>query len=357
MSFPTMTTDRNALRNALRTSLRDVLADLGVDNRSANLMGHPNGQGLLALRQSELSPITRGSFDSSFLASRQQALMSQRLGLTSPSLASVRMSAPLQAAACSMGPSTMGSMESIMLAAAAANERSKLLEQVKTSLIQQHLAEDNRRLMLQKSYLNLIQNKGVMKHESFLPQLFLPPNPPATASRPCAGGKTLEALGSNLRSKTDPYIDVSNMKDPDPEDSALSRTRGGVSEPFPEKLHRMLQEIEKDGISDVVSFFSHGRAFGVHDMERFVADVMPKYFKQSKWNSFARQLNLYGFIRITSGPDTGGYYHELFLKGRPSLSLHMRRVGVPQGEDRRKFRPKNKNVEPDFYSMKRISSS
>lgn len=64
----------------------------------------------------------------------------------------------------------------------------------------------------------------------------------------------------------------------------------------------------------------------------------------------------YGFLRITSGPDAGGYYHELFLKGKPNLSLHMRRVGVPQGEDRRKFRPKNVNVEPDFYSMKKVTA-
>jgi hypothetical protein len=69
-----------------------------------------------------------------------------------------------------------------------------------------------------------------------------------------------------------------------------------------------------------------------------------------------RQLNLYGFLRITSGPDAGGYYHELFLKGKPNLALHMRRVGVPQGEDRRKFRPKNVNVEPDFYSMKKVTA-
>jgi hypothetical protein len=60
-----------------------------------------------------------------------------------------------------------------------------------------------------------------------------------------------------------------------------------------------------------VSFYSHGRAFGVHDMERFIEEVMPKYFKQSKWNSFARQLNLYGFMRLASGPDSGGYYHEV----------------------------------------------
>jgi HSF-type DNA-binding len=116
----------------------------------------------------------------------------------------------------------------------------------------------------------------------------------------------------------------------------------------------MLADTEKEGKSDVISFYSHGRAFAVHDIDRFVADVMPKYFKQSKWNSFARQLNLYGFVRITSGPDAGGWYHELFLKGRPNLCFHMRRVGVPKGRDRRKFKTPLRTVEPDFYSMKKV---
>ena len=172
--------------------------------------------------------------------------------------------------------------------------------------------------------------------------------------------KALETLGSRLRTSVDPYIDVSSIIDEQPaadeEARQAKRTRGGVTEPFPEKLHRMLADVQAEGLTDIISFFSHGRAFAVHDMERFVAEIMPRFFKQSKWNSFARQLNLYGFQRLLTGPDAGGYYHELFLKGRPNLVVHMRRVGVPHGKDRRKFKqPQARTVEPDFYSMKRIS--
>jgi len=68
------------------------------------------------------------------------------------------------------------------------------------------------------------------------------------------------------------------------------------------------------------------------------------------------QLNLYGFRRITSGRDEGGYYHELFLHGRPNLCLHMRRVGLPKKTcgDRRKIRSKQVQPDPDFYSMKPV---
>jgi hypothetical protein len=163
----------------------------------------------------------------------------------------------------------------------------------------------------------------------------------------------LHALGSNLRDKTRDYVDVSVMSDPE-EDTDQRHLRGGVAEPFPEKLHRMLLEADASGRGDIVSFYSHGRGFGIHDPEKFVEEILPEYFKQSKLNSFLRQLNLYGFVRIQSGPDSGGYYHELFLKERPRFSRYMRRVGVPvKGEDRRKS--KNATIqlgpEPDFYDM------
>lgn len=164
---------------------------------------------------------------------------------------------------------------------------------------------------------------------------------------------TLAALGNSMRKKSSPYIDASAMADPPDFDLARRRTRGGVIEPFPEKLHRMLLEVEKDGNGHIISFFPHGRAFGIHDTDQFEEKIMPKYFKQSRLSSFQRQLNLYGFTRIISGPDASGYFHELFLKGRPALCTHMRRVGIPKGVDRRKIKstPMHKK-EPDFYSMR-----
>lgn len=47
-------------------------------------------------------------------------------------------------------------------------------------------------------------------------------------------------------------------------------------------------------------------SFVVHDRKEFVRILMPKFFAMSKFSSFQRQLNLYGFERITHGIDTKG---------------------------------------------------
>jgi hypothetical protein len=121
---------------------------------------------------------------------------------------------------------------------------------------------------------------------------------------------------------------------------------------------RMLAEVEEAGLSDIISFLPHGRAFKIHTVVEFVSKVLPKYFKLSKWSSFVRQLNLYGFRRFnhgnhgTSQDHHGAYYHELFLRGRKGLLFCMRRAGVPkEGQcDRRKLVRKMERT-PDFYSM------
>lgn len=124
--------------------------------------------------------------------------------------------------------------------------------------------------------------------------------------------------------------------------------RGGVAVPFPEKLHVMLSSVEHDGNSHIVSWQAHGRCFVVHKPKEFVSTVMPKYFRQTKLTSFQRQLNLYGFCRLTSGRDRGGYYHELFLRGRPFLCKRMMRTRIKGTGIKAASSPQ---TEPDFYVM------
>jgi hypothetical protein len=77
---------------------------------------------------------------------------------------------------------------------------------------------------------------------------------------------------------------------------------------------------------------------------------MPAYFGQNKLTSWQRQLNLYGFCRLTRGPDAGGYYHELFLRGRFFLTKKMLRTKIKGTKFKASSNPEQ---EPDFYSMVR----
>lgn len=126
------------------------------------------------------------------------------------------------------------------------------------------------------------------------------------------------------------------------------RRRGGVSVAFPVKLHEVLEQVEADGFAHIISWQIHGRAFMIHNAKEFVDYIMPRYFRQTKLTSFQRQLNLYGFNRITRGQDSGAYYSEYFLRWRVFLCKHMIRTKVKGTRFKAASNPEN---EPHFYSM------
>ena len=119
--------------------------------------------------------------------------------------------------------------------------------------------------------------------------------------------------------------------------------------PFPFKLHNMLENIQQDGLAHIVSWQPHGRCFLVRDQTAFVSEVMPRYFNMSKFPSFQRQLNLYGFRRLTFGQDKGAYYHECFLRGKAFLCKRIHRHKVKGNGVRMAATPES---EPNFYDYR-----
>jgi hypothetical protein len=104
--------------------------------------------------------------------------------------------------------------------------------------------------------------------------------------------------------------------------------RYGKVELFPGKLYRLLAEAERDGNTHIVSFTKDGRAFKINDPNAFIKDLSPKYFRQSLLSSFVRQLNFYGFDRLSHGPDLGAFAHPCFIRGRPELLDRIERQNI-----------------------------
>jgi len=103
---------------------------------------------------------------------------------------------------------------------------------------------------------------------------------------------------------------------------------------FPFKLHTMLNDAENNqsaALSGIVSWLPQGNGFIVYVTKNFTKLVMPHYFGGNiQYRSFQRQLNIYGFKRITErkSPYFGAYCHPLLRRGSPHLCLGMIRVKV-----------------------------
>jgi hypothetical protein len=66
------------------------------------------------------------------------------------------------------------------------------------------------------------------------------------------------------------YQDLATVEEKD-----LLDTSSMKNSSFPDVLHYVLCEMEKDGLQHVASWQPHGRCFVVHDKQLFVEKVLP----------------------------------------------------------------------------------
>jgi len=147
------------------------------------------------------------------------------------------------------------------------------------------------------------------------------------------------------------YVDYANCYN---EEKKVS-TMGGVREPFPVKLFKLLEfaDLQDPDLASVISWHSHGRCFRVHNPKKS-EEFLHRFFNQNKYSSFRRQLNLWGFKRLTqNGADNGAYYHEMFLRSKPFLCRSIRRKAGFSGKQNKnkKCAASNSDTEPKFFLM------
>ena len=112
---------------------------------------------------------------------------------------------------------------------------------------------------------------------------------------------------------------------------------------FPTKLYKILAEPK---YQEYIAWLPHGRAWRVLKPKALEDDIIPKYFRSDRLASFMRQVNGWGFKRITEGPDLNAYYHEMFLRGLPHVCNKMRRP--MRGES---GLSRDLGQHPDFYKI------
>ena len=92
----------------------------------------------------------------------------------------------------------------------------------------------------------------------------------------------------------------------------------------------------------LIKWTSDGEAFRVVDSTSFSKQVLPNYFKHNNWQSFIRQLNIYGFMKLSEAAKLEGapaassthsgapqsdwsFRHPLFLRKHPRRMEEIKR--------------------------------
>mmetsp|Transcript_12896 Transcript_12896/g.15404 ORF Transcript_12896/g.15404 Transcript_12896/m.15404 type:complete len:434 (-) Transcript_12896:197-1498(-) len=82
---------------------------------------------------------------------------------------------------------------------------------------------------------------------------------------------------------------------------------------------RKLFDLVNAESDDVVGFLQDGSCFEVKDPKRLECEVLPKYFRHSRFQSLVRQLNFYNFKKVSKERHAWIYHHELFHRDQPLL--------------------------------------
>ncbi|KAN0064514.1 Flocculation suppression protein [Thecaphora frezii] len=118
--------------------------------------------------------------------------------------------------------------------------------------------------------------------------------------------------------------------------------QGGKQQPsFVSKLYSMLED---PSIEDMITWGPSGTVFSVANPAEFSRLVLPNWFKHSNWQSFVRQLNMYGFHKVnhsyqgnpTDEIQVWEFRHPNFRRGEIGLlndikrkSSRQKRTGSP----------------------------
>ncbi|MGK3758340.1 MAG: hypothetical protein ACI8RD_010654, partial [Bacillariaceae sp.] len=90
---------------------------------------------------------------------------------------------------------------------------------------------------------------------------------------------------------------------------------------FPARLYDLLENAENEGYDHLIRWTPDGQSFKIHDngKDKAIVAILKRNFNQTRFKSFLRQLQLYGFERRFKGQSRGECSHPMFVRGRKDL--------------------------------------
>jgi len=92
-------------------------------------------------------------------------------------------------------------------------------------------------------------------------------------------------------------------------------------------VHKILEDAAREGHEAIVGWEEDGSSFHINEPHLFNDTILPRYSnKKTKFRSFQRQLNIYGF-KMTK--KSGVYRHQLFRRGHMQSIRRIRPRATP----------------------------
>ena len=94
---------------------------------------------------------------------------------------------------------------------------------------------------------------------------------------------------------------------------------------------RQLTSLLKKESPAIICWSDDGKSLQILDLPAMEKSILPEYYKHSKWASFQRQLNYFGFRKWTkTQTNTCTFSHPDFIQGEPYRLKKIRRKNHPE---------------------------
>jgi hypothetical protein len=125
----------------------------------------------------------------------------------------------------------------------------------------------------------------------------------------------------------------------------MTKSETGRARPVSQFLTKTWDLCSNGAHDEIVGWSRCGTSFEIRNVYRFAEHVLPAYFKHSNHSTFVRQLNMYGFAKVTVPAAAHCYRHEHFVRrDKARLALIRRKAGAGVGKGRGAKRSRNSSA-------------